>query len=276
MAGMIGRLFGRKGGNNRLKPGPQLAMPAFRGADVPSAEAIGEAWRELFPDHPPPQVTEKDESGGNAVGVIRFDAGDRSVMFAFIDMPIPSTDIDAACKVSWMWDEAAGAMKSQKSHAIVAAVPDEDAVGAALAVSRIIAAACEAGGAVGVYWGNCAQVHKPEFFIDAVQSVDDDGALPVMLWVATMVSGSSARGPYTLSTHGMHAFGHREFEIIDAHDAPGDLRMRVYGVIDYVLRSGPVLMDGNTIGDSETERIKVEHTTSRFRKGEPVIRLHVP
>ncbi len=264
-------MFGRKG--DKLEPGVQLAMPAFRSIDGPSADAVARAWKELFADEPPLELSGDPVSEEGAGSVMVFATGDRTVMFARVPMPIPAGDIESACERSWMWRDAAQAMPHQKSHAIVTSTPLGEPVEEALAVSRVIAAACKAGDAVGVYWGNGGQVHKPEFFVDAVRAFE---ALPVMLWVGVAVSASSPKGPFTLSTMGMRSFGHKEFEVIDAHEEPADLSMRVYELANYVLSKGPILKHGDTFGESARERIKVEHTTSKFRKGEAVIRLHVP
>jgi hypothetical protein len=197
-------------------------------------------------------------------------------MVATMPMPIPKGDIDFAAERSWMWKTAAEEMQAQKAHAIVMCVPNGEPVQEALAVSRMICATAAAGVPVGVYWGNGGQVHSVKFFADAVKNMSHDDMLPVMLWIGLAITGHSERGPFTLSTLGMPHFGHKELEIIDSTMPIGELRMMAYELVNYLIRTGPVLKDGDTCGGSENQRFKAEHTTSRFRKGEPVIRLHLP
>ncbi len=239
-----------------------------------STERISAAWAELFPSQPTlvPEKGAKDEKNA----VTSFSVGGRTLMFAVMPMPVPQSEIDEAAQVSWLWPDAAKEVKAQKAHAIVTGVPGGKAVEEALEVTRLLAAAAQASDCAGVYWGNGGMVHKPAFFIDGIKSFDGEESLPGMLWVGLIVSGRSATGPFTLTTRGLNAFGHKELEIIDTKMGIGDLRMMAYGLIDYLLMRGPVLKHGNTFGGSATEKYRVEHTTSKFRNGEAVVRLRVP
>jgi len=239
-----------------------------------TSKAICAAWADLFPKEAPLTVSDTDKTAKNSVAT--FESGGRTLMLTAMPVPIPQPEVDEAAEVSWMWTDAAAEVKTQKAHAIAVAVPGQNAIAEALGVSRLLAAAALSSDSVGVYWGGGGQVHKPAFFIDAVKDFDGAESLPAMVWVGLRISGRSAKGPFTLTTQGMTPFGHKELEIIDTKMPVGDLRMMTYGIIDYLLKSGPVLKDGNTFGASATEKFKVEHTTSKFRDGEPVVRLHVP
>lgn len=274
---MLSRLFKRKAADTP-KPGPQLAMPAFTGDASPAPESVIRAWTQLFPDEPA-LTAEGGALSDAGISAVTFVAEGRTILFGHMPMPIPAGDIDPACEYSWMWPDAAAGMKGHRSHAVVASLPAGDAVAEAHAVSRLIAAVCRADdgdGAAGVYWGNGGQVHMPDIFVDMVQALSEDGGLPSPLWIGVGISGASETGPFSLSTRGLRAFGHQEFEILDSRRGVGGLRVRIYDIISYILRAGPVLKHGDTLGDTADERLRVEHATSRFRAGEPVIRLHMP
>ncbi len=270
---MFKKLFGSKVASNP-KPGPQICMPTLATETPPSAAAIIAAWKSLFPKHPPLNGADSQDQ------VYSFEADGMTVMVAAMPMPIPSGDIESACELSWMWEDAATEMKRQKSHFIITALHAKgmgaDPVSEAMLVSRTAAAVCKASQAVGVYWGNGVQVHKPEFFIEAVQSFEEDDLLPCMLWVGQIVSGDSQEGPFTLSTVGLKHFGHKDIEVIDTSMHPGELRSTIYDLINYLLSNGPILKHCQTFGPSADIKWQVEHTTSKFRPGEPVIRLHIP
>lgn len=238
-----------------------LALKSTRGI---TDTTIIRAWAELFPSLPPLTCSRSDE-------VFTFDVEGRSVMLIAINVPIPQPEIDEACDYSWMWKDARKEMAQQKAHVIVTSI-DESAPQAAMDCSRIIAAVAKAGDPAGIYWGNAGHVLEPAFFIDAVNSFPS--GLPVLLWVCLRLSSDGPKGPFTLTTLGMNNFGHRELEVLNSRRGPGDLRMMCYSLIDYLLEKGPVLKNGDTFGADENERMKVEHTTSKFRKGEPVLLLH--
>lgn len=265
---MFNRIFGRAKSPPDPRPEPQLGMLALRSTDGLNGPAITAAWEDLFPGAGPLTGTVGDK------GAWEFKHSDRSLILAQAPFPIPRGDIESACERSWMWKEAEQEMAGQTSHLIVLTHAHAAPVEEAIAVSRLLAAAAKCGDPAGVYWGNCGQVHKPALFIDAMRSFTG-GNLPVMLWVGVVVSADRENGPFTLSSRGLRCFGHKELEIIDAPVSVGRLRMLAYEVINYLLLSGPVLKHGHTFGQSRTERFRVEHTTSRFRENEPVLRLHM-
>jgi hypothetical protein len=271
---MFGKLFGRKKPTPKPDPGPQLGMLMLRSLDGVTGDRIASAWAELFPELPALKRNRDDAKGGE--GVFGFNVGGQTLFLAVMPVPIPHPEINDAVESSWMWSRKDTSYKEQKAHAIATATPLGTPVTDALAVSRLLAAAAKASDSIGIYWGNARLVHKAPLFIDAVKDFGGGESLPVMMWVGLAISGKSANGPFTLTTHGLNHFGHREFEIIDTSMGIGDLRMLAYRMSEYVLQKGPVLKHGDTFGGSAEERIKVEHTTSRFRKGEPVVRLLVP
>lgn len=272
---MFRRLFGRKANPpaDELEPGPQLGMLALKSLAGLEPARIRREWARLFPELPPLEPGESEQR--DDLAVVDYRAGDRTLMLMTADAPIPQGDIDAACKVSWMWKNAAAELRAQTAHVIAVTVPQGEPVAEALDVSRLLAAAAAAGNPAGVYWGNGGQAHKPAMFIDAVQTMAHDDTLPVMLSVGLRISGPSAKGPFTLTTEGMRPFGHRELEVVDTTMGIGDLRLTAYDLINYLLVHGPVIKHGHTFGDS-SQRFRVEFTTSRFRDGEPVMRLHIP
>lgn len=261
---MLGRLLKRRR-SSAPEAGPQICMVAFGSVDAPSPASIRDAWTELFPDI----LLELMRGDDSAPG---FVVGGRAVMCVPVPFPIPSADIEWAARRSWMWPEAEREMARQRSHMLLATTADGDPVEAAMAATRVAAAACRAGDGVGVYWGSGGQVHKPQFVIDTI--TDLDPAVPI--WVGLVISRDDSSGLYTLSTLGLAALGHKEFEILDTRMEPDDLAGTAYDLVAYVVSNGPVLADGNTFGPTAEDKWRVEHTGSALRKGEQVIRLHVP
>jgi hypothetical protein len=273
---MLGKLFGNKAASTPPpKPGPQLGMLALKSGKGLNPPAISAAWTKLFPKESP--LVEKGATKKDGQAVAEFACDDMTLMLAAMAMPIPQGDIDYACKLSWMWPTAAEELKAQRAHAIALTTPSGDPIREALSLSKLLAAAATAGDPAGVYWGNGGMVHKPEVFASALQSFDgNDSMLPVMMWIGVLISGDGPQGPFTLTTRGLNPFGHKELEILNTRMGFGDLRMLAYDICNYLLSSGPVLKHNDTFGRTATEKMRVEHTTSKFRKGEPVIRLHLP
>jgi Domain of unknown function (DUF4261) len=54
---------------------------------------------------------------------------------------------------------------------------------------------------------------------------------------------------------------------------PGELRERFHGLANYVLENGPVIRDGDTIGEDANEKIQVVYADSAFGHEGKVMRL---
>lgn len=276
---MLNWLLGKRRSADTPKAGPQMAMPAFLDDAPPRADAIVAAWSSLFPAQP---ALKHDAEPGPDNGPLAFSSDGRMLMLAHMPGPIPWPEVEEACQASWMWPEAVAKLKPHRSHAVCVCIPRPgdaepgSAAADAMALSRLIAAALRAGKSAGVYWGNAGVCHSPEMFIRIVQEADDNEPPPVMLWVGLRISAPGPNGPFTLTTRGLGPLGHKEFEVIDTRMRIGDLRILAYDVSTYVLSAGPVLLHGQTFGRTADERMRIEHTRSRFRRGEDVIRLHIP
>ncbi len=250
----------------------QMCMVPLKSTSPPLAKQIVDAWNTLFPSSPCRSV------GAPKDGALTFECEGQSVTMVVIPAPIPAAEIESAAEVSFMWPEAKEAMTAMRAHAILASVgaqkpTHESSVQLAVLNTRLAAALCSCGAAVGVYWGSAGLLHEPEAFAEFASTLLEDGTLPVMLWINIMASADGPKGPFNLFTHGMASFGHKEFEILKAPMPPNDLRMMIMDVIAYVLDNGPVLNHGETFGPDEETEWKIEHTTSKFTKGLPVIRL---
>lgn len=81
---------------------------------------------------------------------------------------------------------------------------------------------------------------------------------------------------WTLSTQGMEAFDLFEIESRDVNVDGRKLFTLVAGMAEYLIKKGPVIKDGETIGDSPTEDIRVRHAPSYWREGKTAYRVVFP
>ncbi len=64
-----------------------------------------------------------------------------------------------------------------------------------------------------------------------------------------------------------------EIEAVGTPEKPSELFDRFIGLTDYLLTNGPVIRDGNTIGEDENERIRVVYGQSNFGHEGEVMQL---
>lgn len=274
---MFSRLFRRKK-PSAPKAGPPLCMLLLRSNEGFTPDRILAAWTEIFPTLPPPTRVQDDALGDDDSAAIILDCDGHHVFLAVMPVPIPPDEIASAAERSPLWRDEQGDLSAQRAHAIATVMHGgEDPIPATTALTRVVAAAAHAGDSIAIYWGAAGMVHGRDLFIDFARDAAEDTSLHALLWVNVHVSGRSEQGPFTLTTEGLARLGLRELEIIDASSIPlADLREWAADTISYLIDNGPVLLHGQTIGRSADEKWRIDHTTSAFRPGEPVVRIAIP
>lgn len=245
----------------------QIAMPLFQTALPSSGEHIAAAWSELFPRLPPLVV-----SPGATRDVTSYGVDGRTVLAVYIPAPIPTNEAVMAVQSSWMWQkEPTDVIEQHAAHAIVTSA-GRDPLVAATDVARVSAALLAAGSGAALYWGNSRQVHMPK----TVADLSGGPTPPVPLMVGITISADAPGGPFSAATHGMEALGHKEYEVLHTRTGVGPLRMALLDLALYVLKRGPILSHGQTIGPSADAKWSVSHVPSRLVPGREVILLGIP
>jgi hypothetical protein len=201
-----------------------------------------------------------------------FRVGTLDVIAGLMPAPIPWSDLEGPCATSWLWKDAAAVLRSHAKHLILTVSGEEQALDRIRLLTQVAAsvlATCPE--AVGVFWTHAAMVIQPPLFREFATTILPGGK-PVHIWVDFRV-GKGASGKLAGFTTGMEALGHMEFETEDSPEPPGELRERFIGLANYVLENGPVIRDGDTIGEDANERIRVVYADSAFGQKGKVMRL---
>jgi hypothetical protein len=189
-----------------------------------------------------------------------------------IDAPYPWSDLEGPCATSILWPNAEAEIRPHKAHCIVTIMDELSPIDMATKLTQataIVLGACEE--AIGVYWGNATLVIAKPIFRDFALEILPDG-YPLYIWVDFRV-GSDEPNRTSGFTQGMEALGHMEFEAQGVSESVSDLRERLFDLASYLLTNGPVIMDGDTIGQDADEKIKVCFEASVFGNENKVMRL---
>jgi hypothetical protein len=147
-----------------------------------------------------------------------------------------------------------------------------DNIEAALLATRTMAALMSDGNAIAGYWG--VNLQSREAFLKQ-SAVASRQSIPIMLWINYRMSNDLQKG-WAVSTRGMKHFGLME---IECKDAPVDGRS-VFSLVAqtsaYLISKGPIIHDGETIGESPALNIRVRHAASYWTEGETVYRIVYP
>lgn len=199
--------------------------------------------------------------------VILFRVAGGTVMIGLIDRPIPNRELEQACQFAWYWRAACEAVGKHKAHLLVTVLDTRlDAIDAALLATHTMAALMVDANTIAGYWG--VNLQSREAFIKQSAGVARQ-SLPIMLWVNFRMSNDLKAG-WAISTRGMDHFGLMEIESKDAPTDGRSLFSLIAQTSAYLISKGPVIKDGETIGESPALNIRVRHAPSFWNEGQTV------
>lgn len=230
-----------------------------------SASALADYISATWSSVPAPTNAKAD---GNTIA---FRIGEADVVYGLMPEPMPWSDLEGPCSTSWLWSDAATAMKEHRSHSIVTVSSQGDAVQRTKVFTYATAAMLATCDSVGVFWYAASLVVSPELFCQFAAVMLPE-TLPLFVWLDLRV-WQNEDGTSSGFTAGMSALGHMEFETEQCPESVGDLRERFVGLASYLLENGPVIENGDTVGEGKSERIRVVFANSIYGHEGEVMRL---
>ena len=207
----------------------------------------------------------------NIVTIMR---GDNTVgLLAHMSIPIPDHEAEDNADGNFLWPNGKEEAAKHRSHVIVTNVGggDQEPIESAVTVARLALAALKIFDGIGVYWGNAGVCNSREVFEDFCEDMSEENVpVPVLLRFQLVRASDDEIGLYTL---GMSQFGLMEIEVDGARMQAQDLFESICNIAHYLIQSGPVIEDGNTVGGSEDERILVQHRQSMIDQSRRVYKI---
>lgn len=195
---------------------------------------------------------------------------DRRVQLCLAPMPIPWTVLEGACAENMLWPDAAEVCRQHQAQLVVGLQGEPDPIRRHLMLTDLAAAVAREADALGVYWGDGGVVQSTELFSRLAAEAAPE-RLPLMLWVGFYKF--MYEGVPFVATEGLKSFGVMEVEGGSAHLKPMELLAKVYDLSHYLCLQGPVVKDGDTVGNSAQERFPVRYLPSVLGREETVMRV---
>jgi hypothetical protein len=203
-----------------------------------------------------------------------FDVGDESFACLHMKQQYPG-DLEGPIATTWMWPRELPIenVKQHRSFLMITMTGGtQDPVRRRLTLTAITALAAKQSGVMAVYWGDASLVIFPPLFVDMAEEINTPQSPPLYLWV-DLRAIPNEDGTTGLFTTGLAPLGHMEIEIPRINMEIGELREWLLEIMRYLLENGPVLLDGQTIGMSGEQQIRIRHCPSIFGHAGQVIRL---
>jgi hypothetical protein len=215
------------------------------------------------------KVGDVEVNGKNGM-VVKTDRA--KVIVKLIPSPLPNGQIDDLCVSAWYWKGACEATAKHQAQAVIGVMgTDLDKLDARLLLTDAVVAVMD-NNAIASYW--LSSLQSREAFVRQATPMSRDSP-PVWLWVNFRVSSDIEKG-FSLSTSGMEQFDLREIEAKDINRPGKEVFSLLHGMAQYLVSNGPIIKDGETIGDSPKEGIEVRQGSSYWREGLTVYRVTWP
>ena len=267
---MFGFLKKKQADSSRLGPGgPIICALLLETESFPVDAFLKQAAATRLGGKAISQITRSDG------GVFGFNVGDEFLGLVVIPAPYPAADLEGPIATSWMWpaQPPISDVKRHRAHLLITMTGGAmDPVRRRLILTGVTALAARQAGVMAVYWPEAALLIFPPAFVGMADKIKSPEAPPLYLWVDLRAFRNSD-GTTGLFTVGLQALGHMEIEIPRIEMKANDLREWLLSIICYLLENGPVLKDGQTIGMSAEQKIRIRHCPSRFGHSGTVIRL---
>jgi hypothetical protein len=207
-------------------------------------------------------------------GAFSFDVGDAFFACLHVEAKYPD-DLKGPIATTWLWprEPLIENVKRHRSFLHITMIGgSEDPVRRRLILTAVTALAAKQPGVMAVYWGDASLVIFPALFVSMAEEINTPQSPPLYLWV-DLRAFRNEDGTTGLFTIGLTKLGHMEIEIPRIKMEIGELREWLRDIICYLLENGPVLLDGQTIGMSAEQQIRIRHCPSIFGHAGQVIRL---
>lgn len=246
-----------------------LAMVLLNQPHFPAAEQVAERLTARCGDRYYP--TWEEAAGKDSISLQSYQVNNQRIDLMLMPAPIPWTELEGPCATNRFWPEATAVCREHRAHLIVTLRSDwEDPIRKHLLLTDFIAAIVEAVEAPAVYWGAGGVVQPAHLFCQWAAGAGPDD-LPLFLWADFRLFPHE--GAPFVATSGLAAFRVMEIEGGSRRLKPMELVGKVFDIAHYTCTRGPVLNDGDTIGESDQERIRIRHAKSVWDRPGPVIRI---
>ena len=256
-----------------MAEGPLFAYVLLREAVSLKAISLASILRDALPD----RIVE-GPPGDDDSALLTID-GSPIVLMA-MPFPLPPDAVEGPLRNNFVWPDAGEAVAAHRAHLIVSVLggkgEPEQTRKSAQTVTRILGALVEKLSALAAIWVPGSVIASPATLESAVRAVNR-GEPALDLWVALLIGPgpSTDDGVRTMgcATTGVRLFAGREIEFPPHALPPATLATRVIGAAHILCTKGPILQDGETLGISPTERIRIHHMDEGARPGIPVLML---
>lgn len=198
-------------------------------------------------------ITGQDVDEGKGIGVIQLKGS--QIAIVLMDVPIPGDELEFPSRISYLWPDAKDLTSRHKGHIIISVTSTgDDKLKMFRTFTKVATCILTNTNALGIYLGNQTLVLPTAFYVDSAKSMTAD-SLPLMNWIYIGLRDEDNKN--SGYTFGLKEFGFDEMEILNSKHSKEEIHEMLFNLSHYVILNNVILKDGETIGLTENQKIKL-------------------
>lgn len=235
-----------------------LAMPMFGDGNRYDINKIKDYLKDYW------NLTVTSIDGDNDTAILDIEG--EKVAIAYMAVSIPSNDIEETARYAYNWPTILNDVKDSTGHAIVSVMSGtKTTVERYRLLSKVLHSILVTSDAIGIYQGSQTLLIPKDQYVESAQSIKD-GANPINIWIYLGLRTSEESN--SIYTYGLKEFGKHEMEIINSKLNLEELYDFISNICAYVIGSNVSFNDGETLGYTEDQKIKITLSKGQFTEGQ--------
>ncbi|MCP9763301.1 DUF4261 domain-containing protein [Lacihabitans soyangensis] len=205
-----------------------------------------------------------DKDSGDETSVLIID--NYQIAIGNMPIPIPGNEIEETASFNYYWENGKTESSEHKGHIIVSITNcGKNPIKENLLFNKIISSILNNSKSLGVYIGGRTLLLSKDFYQGNVEDISEEN-LPINNLIYFGIR--SEHNKNSIYTYGLKDFRKQEMEIIESKHSLEDLLGMMYNLTSYVLENDVILKDGETIGMSETQKLKIKQSKGKNLEGQ--------
>lgn len=199
----------------------------------------------------------------NEVSVMKING--YNIIIANVPTAIPGEEIKNTAEYNYLWKNGREEAPKHKGHVILSIMnAGENSIKENLLFNQIAASILENSKSIGIYIGGRTLLLEKDFYLANSETMSEDD-LPLYNWIYFGLRQEN--GKQSVYTYGLADFGKTEMEIVNSKKELQELSELMYNLAHYVVASDVTIKDGETIGISAEQKLKITESKGKFLEG---------
>jgi hypothetical protein len=206
---------------------------------------------------------------------VKVDSGDRTyvleiddynVAIAELPMPIPGNEVKTTAEYNYFWKNGIEEATRHKGHIIVSITnAEKNFVKENVLFTKVASSILNNSKSLGIHLGGRTLLLKKSFYLENTELMSEED-LPLYNWIYFGLRKENDK--QSIYTYGLTDFNKKEMEIIASNKSLEELLEMMYNLAHYVVDYDVMLKNGETIGLSVEQKLKITESKGKYLDGQ--------